>query len=473
MEHSKLPYFQCAVMLCLFFMVSASILYLSFSRQYTASDELAGLRFAIYVLLAPILVKYVIQLAVLPFYCLVDKRRQAKGLKENQLDLAASVSVLIPAWNEEVGIIKTLRSVINTNYTKLDVIVINDGSTDATHQLVTEFIQKYESRRDLTITLRYLPVKNGGKAKALNQGLAMATGDIVITVDADCVMDRKAIDNLLLRFTDDQVAAVAGNVIVGNRKKPIELIQQLEYLYGFFFKRADAIFNSVYIVGGAAAAYRKRILLELGGFDDDIITEDIEMSTRILAHGYKSRYAADAVVFTEGPSELQGLCNQRLRWKFGRLLTFVKHKNLFFSTSKQHSSYLAFLLLPVAVYAEFTLLIEGPLLTIFYGYTFYTDNYFPLVFMMGFICALVSIQIIFDAKSRFHRNLFLLAPVAWIIFYLIDIVEFQALYRSLKRFVKRENLQWQQWVRVGVLSKSVDSDTADSDGQPLTNDSLD
>lgn len=445
MKRSKVQFFYSAIILCLLYMVNMVIFYMYSTTNYTSNHSLGGARLIIFFLLLPIIIKYAIQLLTAPFYSQVDRIRIAKGNR----NIEATVSVLIPAWNEQVGIIKTLESVLNTQYKHLEVIVINDGSTDLTHQLMTDFVERYEAQNEATTPLIYLHLPNGGKARALNQGLQRASGEFIVTLDADSMMDKHAITHILERFSDERVAAVAGNVIVGNRKKPIEIMQQLEYLYGFFFKRADAIFNSIYIIGGAAAAYRKQVLIELGGFDENIITEDIEMSTRILAHGYKTRYAANAVVYTEGPSDWHGLCNQRLRWKFGRILTFIKHRRLFFSV-KQHNPYLTFLLLPIAVYAEFTLLIEGILLAIFLGHTIMTNDYFPVIFVILFVCSVVILQIIFDTKAYFHRNLLLLAPVAWIIFCIIDAVEFQALCRTILRLGKREALAWQTWSRGGL-----------------------
>ena len=199
---------------------------------------------------------------------------------------------------------------------------------------------------------------------------------------------------------------------------------------------------------------RQRIIA-VGGFDEKIVTEDIEMSMRILSYGYKTRYAADAVTYTEGPSKWRCLFNQRLRWRFGRFQTFIKYKQLFFSLGKKRNPYFTCLLLPIAVYAEFTLLFQGFFLAIFYGYTLFTSDYLPLVFVIGFMTVMIFLQVIFDAKSRFHLNILLLAPIAWIVLYVVDLVEFQALIRSLKRMIKQEELHWQKWVRVGLISHSV------------------
>ena len=398
----------------------------------------------------PMLAKYVVQLFSAFYY----RKQQSKRAKNRVETTLPRVSVLVPAWNEEVGILRTVRSVLATQYADLELIVINDGSTDQTGSLVKDFIADYQESEDSSCDLKYIELTNGGKARALNQGLACSTGEFIITIDADSIMDSNAITKMLEQFDDPVVGAVAGNVIVGNRKQRLALLQQLEYLYGFFFKRADSVFDSVYIIGGAAAAYRKTTLDAVRGFDHEVITEDIEMSMRILSHNFKTRFAADAVVYTEGPVDLKGLSKQRLRWKFGRLTTFHKHKDMFFNR-KLNNPYLSYLLLPVALYAELSLLLEPLLLAIFYGYTFYTNDYLPLAGIIIFITFMVSYQIRIDSKASFHKNIICLAPVAWILFYIIDFIELKALVQSIKRLIKRQELQWQSWNRVGLLSKKI------------------
>ncbi|MEN8255510.1 MAG: glycosyltransferase family 2 protein [Verrucomicrobiota bacterium] len=401
-------------------------------------------------LLFPLLAKYVFQLICSPLYSVVMRARKKKST-----DGHLSVSVLIPAWNEEVGIERTIRSVLDTGYPRLQIVVINDGSTDSTHEKVTRLISEYGQEDSHDASLEYLNLANGGKARAMNRGLVHATGEIIVTIDADSVMDPNAITNILRQFSDPEVGGVAGNVVVGNKRKPIEWMQQMEYLYGFFFKRTDSLFNSVYIIGGAAAAYRRDALDRVGGFDHDIITEDIEMSTRLLSHGYKTRYAADAVVYTEGPADFKSLCNQRLRWKHGRMLTFIKHRRLFFSWRPEHRPYLSWFLLPLAVYAEILLLAEVLMLSTFFIYTVCTSDYLPLVLVIALLSAVIGIQVLADSKMRFHRNLVLFAPVAWLVFYAMDMVEFQALVRSLRRLATRKELQWQKWARAGIPNDAL------------------
>jgi len=449
------------ILLACLYCVSAGIVYLAYTQSYVADESFTTMRWVVLLFLSPIIFKFLLQLLTLCYYPKVERSRK----RRHQFTGQPKVSVLIPAYNEEVGIIKTINSVLMSEYSNLEVIVINDGSTDATHQLVEEKLLSFkeEATRKLsagaenpsiqTTSLKYLSFPNGGKAKALNQALAICEGEFIVTIDADCVMDTKAIDNVLRRFADPKVGAVGGNVVVGNKTKPVELLQQLEYLYGFFFKRADSAFNSVYIIGGAAAAYRKSVLDEVGGFDPNVVTEDIEMSMRILAAGHKTRYASDAVTYTEGPSRWRCLFNQRLRWRFGRFQTFIKYQKLFFSKQKGHNKYFTMLVLPIALYAEFTLLFQGVFLAFFYSYTVLTHDYIPIAIVMAFMAIMVVIQVLSDSKSKFHLNLLLLAPIAWLLFYIVDIIEFQALCRSIKRLIKNENLTWQKWSRVGIADK--------------------
>lgn len=433
--------------------LTATIFYLAANYTSEQTEQYQVIRLVMFAILYPLLVKISIQLIAALLYSPIEKVRYQRRVDKR----LPRVSVVVPAWNEEVGIIKTIESVVNARYANFELIVVNDGSTDRTHELVTHYIKQHNAS-DKTKghpLIKYLKLANGGKATAMNKALSIADGDIMITIDADSIMDPYAIRHFVDSFTDEKVAGVAGNVIVANRNKPLELLQQLEYLYGFFFKRADSVFNSVYIIGGAAAAYRTEVIKELGGFDESIITEDIELSVRLLNAGYKTRYAAKSVVYTEGPSEWSGLCKQRLRWKFGRLQTFIKHKNLFFSPDKKHPMYLSWLLFPLALYSELLLLFEAVLVGFFFFYTIMTFDYLPMVFVILFLTSLVSLQIALDSKARFHLNLLTLTPIAWVLFYAVDIVELQALVRSLKRMITKQSLAWQKWNRAGIASAPV------------------
>lgn len=432
------------------YLLSASVLILAFFIDRPISESLMSLRGFLFVLVLPLIAKLVIQLYAAIRYSFLPVNQ---GYTTT---VPYKVSVLLPAWNEEVGIIKTIQSVLQSNYHDFELIVINDGSTDNTDQLVRQFITEYETGSDQQIPIKYLSLPNGGKAHALNKGLELATGNIVITIDADCIVDRNAIYKFIQRFDDPSVGAVAGNIIVGNKRKPLEWLQQLEYVCGFFYKRADSYFNAVHIIGGAAAAYRRDVLINLKGFDEEIITEDIDLSMSILSHGYKTRYAHDAVVYTEGPTEWKGLRKQRLRWKYGRILCYLKHRELFLSNNSQHSRYLSWFILPLAVYAEIMLLNVGLFLSLFYCYVIASQDFALLASVILVSSSLVTLQIKLDSKASYHKNLLPFIPVAWLLLYVIEFIELVALTMSLQKLYNRESVKWQKWNRIGLQQQTVE-----------------
>jgi cellulose synthase/poly-beta-1,6-N-acetylglucosamine synthase-like glycosyltransferase len=400
------------------------------------------------VLFAPLMLKFVVGLSLALWHPIVEQRR----VRRRSAGSAPKVSVLIPAWNEEVGIAATMLSVWQADYPDLEVIAIDDGSTDGTYKQIKQIAARLTGDTQYGLReIRFRRVRNGGKARALNTALRLATGEIIITIDADSIVERQAIGNLVKHFCDQKVASVAGNVAIGNRNTCIGLLQQLEYLFGFYFKRADGMLNAVYIVGGAAAAYRRSILVEAGGFDETIITEDIELSTRLQALGFKVGYAPDATIFTEGPSDLKSLCLQRLRWKYGRILTFLKFRRLFLSFDRNHNKFLTLFVLPITLYCEALLIIAPFLLVAFYAYALATGGLNALTYVVVFGAIVTLLQIASDRNSRYHRNLVVLAPVAWAVFYLVDAIEYQALMRSLYRLAIKRGPSWQRWQRQGVF----------------------
>lgn len=419
-------------------LIFSSVFYLS-TEDFYFDDNI---RFALLIIFTPMLFKYILQILVAPWYGFWQKKFSNKFIESYK----PKVSLIVPAWNEEVGIADTMKSIVASSYPDMELIVVNDGSIDNTDKKVKGFIEKYNGHFEI----RYIEKENGGKSSAINVGIKMAKGDIIITTDADSVLDQDAISNMVKYFQDSQIMAVAGNVKIGNGQKNITMIQQMEYLYGFYFKRADSMLNSLYIVGGAAAAYRRDIFDLLGHFDEKIITEDIEYSTRILNAGYKIRYAADAVFYTEGPSTFEGLAKQRLRWKYGRFLTFLKYRNLFLSLKREHSKFLTWISLPVALMSDIFLFFEVAFLSFFYGYAFVTHNFLNIVFAISLLTIVFFIQILSDVRFTKNKKMLILAPIAWMFFYFIDFVEYIALFRSIEKFIKKEDLVWQKWKREGV-----------------------
>jgi cellulose synthase/poly-beta-1,6-N-acetylglucosamine synthase-like glycosyltransferase len=396
------------------------------------------------------LVKYFIFLILAPFYPVKENRRKLrleKHRKHRRLKpFRPFVSVIVPAWNEEVGITKTMRSVLNNTYQRIELIVVNDGSKDKTDMLVRDIMAKHQVSAH---RLRYFYKPNEGKGHALNLGIKQARGELIFTVDADSILDRHAIANMVKYFEDPTIWAAVGNVKVASNKTLIGFLQRLEYMFGFYFKRAHAVMNAEYIFGGANAAYRRRLFEEIGLFDTSNKTEDIEMSLRTRYFGKHCAYAEDVVVYTEGASNLAGLINQRLRWKKGRFDTFLKYRSLFFSRSAQHSKWLSFFVLPFSLLAEVQLLFEPIAIALLVTYSVITGDYISLALGSLFVLVIYLVNALFSHEGIKLRYI-LIFPFTWPLFYILVWVEYIALMKGIRMVIRGDDIEWQQWERVGV-----------------------
>jgi cellulose synthase/poly-beta-1,6-N-acetylglucosamine synthase-like glycosyltransferase len=231
------------------------------------------------------------------------------------------VSVLIPAYNEEAVIVETVASALTSNYPELEIIVMDDGSSDQTSERVRDSFGS-DSR------VRLLREPNRGKPGALNHALAEAAGEIVVTIDADTTVDREAIRLLVRHFADPRTGAVAGNVKVRNRDRWLTRWQALEYITSQNLeKRAFDLLNCIPVVPGAVGAWRVKLLREVGGFSRDTVAEDTDLTLTIRRRGWKILYDEDAIGFTEVPETTDALIRQRFRWTFGTLQAVWKHRD--------------------------------------------------------------------------------------------------------------------------------------------------
>lgn len=233
-----------------------------------------------------------------------------------------AVSVVIAAYNEEKVIARTIRAVLATGYQPLEIMVVDDGSKDDTAgEVRTNFGD--------SVTLFVQP--NGGKASALNLGIAAATSDIIIALDADTVFAKDTIEKLIRHFTDPLVGAVAGNVKVGNRVNPLTYWQSIEYVTSQNLdRRAYATINSVTVVPGAVGAWRREAILQAGGYTSDTMAEDMDLTWRIRRIGWKIETESYAIGYTEAPDSFRALFGQRFRWAFGTLQSLWKHRRAMF-----------------------------------------------------------------------------------------------------------------------------------------------
>jgi len=234
------------------------------------------------------------------------------------------VSVIIAAYNEEKVIVRTVESILRNGYDDTELVIVDDGSQDATLEVLR---RNFGDRPNI----RILTQPNGGKSSALNNAIAHARNDILIALDADTIFRAGTIGKLVRHFADAQVGAVSGNARVGNRNSWITRFQSIEYIYGFNLdRRALDLLNAITVVPGAVGAWRKNLIVSLGGFGDETLAEDTDLTLKIRRAGYRIRYEEEGVAFTEAPEDTRGLAKQRFRWAFGTLQAAWKHRDALF-----------------------------------------------------------------------------------------------------------------------------------------------
>lgn len=371
------------------------------------------------------------------------------------------VTVAISAHNEEKVIIRTLESLLRSRYPRVQILIMDDASTDNTSQLVNNFISNHPKA---DITIRY-KTKNVGKGRALNSAMQRyAKGEFIMTLDADCILHPEAIRNAIKYFDDPKVAGVAANVRIIREPGVISLLQVLEHMVGYRSKKAYSLTNSECVVGGVGSMYRKSVLKTVGFYDTDTLTEDIGLSMKVAAQGNKNFrlvYAADVVAMTEGVPTFKALVKQRYRWKYGMLQNLIKYAYLIGKTDHKFTRSLTWYRLPMAFLSELMLLLEPFIL----GYVLYVSyvmqNPASVVGSYGLITIYLLLNLLpdehTDAKGR--TRLLLNAPAAYFIFYIMNIVQFTAIVRCLahsKSLLARQQHvgTWKSPERSGIASIS-------------------
>jgi cellulose synthase/poly-beta-1,6-N-acetylglucosamine synthase-like glycosyltransferase len=234
------------------------------------------------------------------------------------------VSILLPAHNEERVIGTAVKTLMDLDYPDKEIIVVNDGSTDQTVKRIWPFVQSG--------AIRLINRPGGGKAVALNAGIAVAHGELVIVIDADSAPQRDAVRRLALHFEDARVVATSGNVKVGNKVNMLTRLQSLEYIRGINLRRrAFDVLDSELVVPGAIGAFRKMAYRQVGTMDRDTVVEDMDLTVRLGKSGGDVHYDSHAIAFTEAPEDLRSLVRQRTRWYGGTFQTWLKHRHRWWS----------------------------------------------------------------------------------------------------------------------------------------------
>lgn len=339
-----------------------------------------------------------------------------RPFKDFDSDFRPGVTVLVPAFNEANVIERCLKSILKSDYPNFQVIVIDDGSSDHTADVVNE-----KFGHDPRISL--LQQENHGKWRAENHALGQVTTPIFIGVDADTILLPNAISWLVQQFKDEKVGAVAGFVEVGNRRNFLTACQTLEYLVSqAFSRRAFEVFGGILVVPGAIGAWRTDAVRKAGMYSGNTITEDADLTISVHRAGYEVRFQEQARAITEAPESVSAFLKQRLRWVLGMLQTSWKHRGaimegrtvgyisivdaIWFSLfTSLLSPIVDFLLIGIAVKTVYALATGGP--ASFGGFPFIVlATYFILVGI-----DMINTLVAFHFERRFDWKLLLLVPV--------------------------------------------------------------
>jgi cellulose synthase/poly-beta-1,6-N-acetylglucosamine synthase-like glycosyltransferase/spore germination protein YaaH/peptidoglycan/xylan/chitin deacetylase (PgdA/CDA1 family) len=382
------------------------------------------------------------------------------------------VAVLIPAYNEEKVIERTIHGALDSDYPNLRVIVIDDGSKDRTLEIARRTFAAEEAAGRVLI----LTKPNGGKAEALNFGLEhIGDAEIFVGIDADTIIAPDAIARLVPHFLNPKVAAVAGNAKVGNRVNLWTRWQALEYITSQNFeRRALNTMGAVSVVPGAIGAWRVEPVREAGAYHVDTVAEDADLTMALLRNGYRVEYEDRALAFTEAPTSANALMRQRFRWSFGILQAVFKHKKVF-----ARKGALGFVALPNILIFQILLPLVSPFIDVMFvvGVIWYfIQKYFHpestdpasfqrlLVFFFAFLVIdFLASALAFALERRqpeAREDAWLLSQV-WLQRFAYRQVFSLVLFRTLKRAIQGKPFAWDKLDRTAAV-KYVPAERRDS-----------
>jgi len=372
-----------------------------------------------------------------------DKKITRAVIDPNEL---GSVSIIVPGYNEEVTAIKTIQSLLKTEYPSFEIIFVDDGSKDKTYELINGAYGHHPMVKVLT-------KPNGGKASALNFGISHAKNEFVVCIDADTQLKNDAVYHLMTYFTDAEIGAVAGTVKVGNENNLITLWQSIEYITAQNMdRRAFDLINSITVVPGAIGAFRKSAIYKAGGFTSDTLAEDCDLTMRILKQGHIVKNCAEAIAYTEAPETLNGLLRQRFRWSFGVMQSFWKNRRALFNKKYKFFGMIG---MPNILIFQIVLPLFSPLADLMMIFGLFSDKpgkiiaYYVGFVLIDFIVAIIA----FWMEKEDYKKLVYIIPQRFIWRQLM----YYVLFKSLRKALKGELGVWGALKRTGnvMIKKNV------------------
>ena len=367
---------------------------------------------------------------------LIGHRRQTRRawpeLPEDRLPL---VSVILPVFNEEPVIARTLAALRASDYPNLEVIAVDDGSTDRTLAIMREHAASWPA-------LTVITQPNGGKSIASNHGIMAARGEIVVTLDGDTLFEPQTVRMFARHFYAQDakrpVGAVAGHVKVGNRTGLLTMWQSLEYISGICVTRmGEGVAGAISIVPGACAAWRKEALQAAGGYSHDTLAEDADLTMTLQKLGWAVVQENRAVAWTEAPMTVRGLAKQRLRWTYGNLQALWKHAGMLF---RPRYGFLGMVALPYTLLATLIPLVFLPLTVLMAGINLAAGNWQPIAAFAAFVLAIHAVICVLAIRMVGESWTHLLVVPVYRIIY--EPLRAYLLYASLLQALRGRMIGW-------------------------------
>lgn len=358
------------------------------------------------------------------------------------------VSIIVPAYNEEINAVKTIENLLCQDYPDFDIVFVDDGSKDKTFAMINEAFSDNPK-----VKVHTKP--NGGKASALNYGIKLTQNDYVVCIDADTQLKTDAISQLMKGFTmqlkdNQEIGAIAGNVKVGNENTMLTKWQSIEYTTAQNFdRRAFDLINGITVVPGAIGAFKKEAIERAGGFTTDTLAEDCDLTIRILRNDYRITNCIEAVAITEAPESLKEFMKQRFRWSYGIMQAFWKNRDACFNPRYKGLGMVA---LPNILLFQIILPIFAPLADLVLILSLFWNHDDPdslrkiLIYYIAFMLVdmLVSVVAFVFEKEKLSK-LFWLIPQRFVYRQLMYVI----LFRALRRAIKGESQSWGVLTRTG------------------------
>lgn len=381
----------------------------------------------------------IIRLISILVLAILQHRKSKKEEHIQNPEFLPKISVIVPAYNEELSAARTIGNLLKSDYPYFEIIFVDDGSKDQTFINVNTAYGNHPNVRVYT-------KPNGGKASALNFGISKSSGEFLVCIDADTLLLPDAISKMIPFFIDVNVGAVAGNVRVGNTVNLLTNWQKLEYTTSQNFdRRAFDYVNAILVVPGAIGAFRKTAIEDISGFSTDTLAEDCDLTVRLLRAGYSIRTCNEAISLTEAPETLKMFIKQRFRWSFGMMQSFWKHRDLLFSRRKPN---MGWILLPNLLIFGFIIPLFSPIVDLLFVVGLFTPH--AGVYVLFYVLFFVVDWIVSVVAYRYDRQRFTIynALMLFVQRFVYRQILFYVLLKAYLKAIKGELANW------GVLKRT-------------------